>query len=336
MKKFYLNNLLTALLLLCCTAATAHDFEVDGIYYNIEDATAKTVEVTYKGDYYATYDEYSGAVNIPATVKYNGKTYSVTTIGENAFGLCYNLKSVTIPNSVTCINGDAFTHCTGLTSVTIPTKVTYIGHYAFFGCTSLTSLAIPGSVTFIGNEAFRCCSNLTSIIVAEGNKVFDSRNNCNAIIETSTHTLIVGSNNTIIPNGVKCIGFGAFDGCSGLTSVTLPGSVRSFESDAFDNCSNLTTIISLIPAEDLFGYDTNWLGGVNPEALTLYVPYGAKKTYEETRGWWEFTNIVEMDPTSIDKIDTGAESTITYDLNGRSVSNPTKGIYIVNGKKVVF
>lgn len=109
MKKFYLYSLLTALLLLCSTVASAHDFEVDGIYYNITDATAKTVEVTYSGSYSSS--EYTGAETIPSTVTYNGTTYSVTSIGEWAFDNCTGLTSVTIPNSVTSIGGNAFYSC---------------------------------------------------------------------------------------------------------------------------------------------------------------------------------------------------------------------------------
>ena len=167
---------------------------------------------------------------------------SVTSIGEYAFYQCSGLTSVTIGNSVTSIGEQAFRGCTGLTSVTIPNSVTSIGSSAFRGCTGLTSVTIPNSVTSIGNYAFSNCSSLTSIIVENGNTVYDSRNDCNAIIETATNTLIVGCPNTIIPNSVTSIGEYAFYQCSGLTSVTIPNSVTSIGYRAFYGCSGLTSV----------------------------------------------------------------------------------------------
>ena len=121
MKKTYLKQLLTALLLLCCAVVTAEDFGVGGIYYNITDGTNLTVEVTYRGTYSYDYlNEYSGSVIIPASVAYDGFIYSVTSIGYNAFCDCRSLTSVTIPNSVTSIGYAAFYNCASLTSVTIP------------------------------------------------------------------------------------------------------------------------------------------------------------------------------------------------------------------------
>ena len=116
--------------------------------------------------------------------------------------------------------------CTGLTSVTIPEGVTSIGGRAFSGCSGLTSITIPEGVTSIGSGAF-ACSSLSSIVVESGNSVYDSRDNCNAIIQTSTNELIVGCKNTVIPEGVTSIGWSAFRGCSGLTSITIPSSVTS-------------------------------------------------------------------------------------------------------------
>ena len=167
---------------------------------------------------------------------------SVTSIGWSAFFGCSGLTSVTIPNSVTSIASHAFQRCSGLTSVTIPNSVTSIGYYAFDGCSGLTSVTIPNSVTSIDEGAFSGCSGLTSIKVENGNEKYDSRNNCNAIIETSSNTLIAGCKNTIIPNSVTSIGSGAFYNCSGLTSVTIPSSVTSIGNDAFSGCSGLTSV----------------------------------------------------------------------------------------------
>ena len=108
----HLRHLFTALSLLCATIATAHDFTVDGIYYNIVSSSAKTVRVTYKGTSYSQYsDEYSGVVVIPESVVYNGVDYSVTIIEGYAFYNCTSLTSITIPNSVTSISSGAFERC---------------------------------------------------------------------------------------------------------------------------------------------------------------------------------------------------------------------------------
>ena len=134
-----------------------------------------------------------------------------------------------------------FENCSSLTSITIPPKVTDIGSWAFSGCSSLTSVTIPQSVTTIYQSQFDYCRELTTINVESGNMFYDSRDNCNAIIEKASNTLISGCKNTIIPNSVTCIGEGAFRGCSGLTSVTIPNSVTSIGLGAFYGCS-LTSV----------------------------------------------------------------------------------------------
>ena len=167
---------------------------------------------------------------------------SVTKIGNYVFNGCTGLTGIVIPNSVTLIDG-AFTDCTGLTSIVIPDSVTGIGGRAFSGCTGLTSIVIPDSVTEIGSYAFSGCTGLTNIVVSEGNKVYDSRDNCNAIIETESNTLIAGCINTVIPGSVTEIGDFAFDGCTGLTSIVIPDSVTSIGGDAFRDCTGLTSIV---------------------------------------------------------------------------------------------
>ena len=167
---------------------------------------------------------------------------SVTSIGDYAFADCYGLTSITIPNSVTSIGDNAFSGCHFLTSINIPSSVTCIGDSAFAGCSGLTSITIPASVTSIGRNAFSGCSGLTTIVVESENTVYDSRNNCNAIINTSTKALVAGCKNTIIPNNVTSIGEGAFAGCSGLTSIIIPNSVTNIGSYAFSGCSGLTSI----------------------------------------------------------------------------------------------
>ena len=167
---------------------------------------------------------------------------SVASIGNAAFSYCESLTSVTIPDSVMSIGNEAFFYCTSLTSVTIPDSVTSIGASAFDTCKCLKSITIPDSVMSIGNGVFSWCTSLMSIKVNINNKCYDNRNNCNAIIETSTNTLISGCQTTFIPDSVTSIGDYAFDGCTELKSVTIPDSVTSIGEDAFFCCTGLTSV----------------------------------------------------------------------------------------------
>jgi len=173
------------------------------------------------------------------TITFDGP---VTSIGDEAFNRCSFLTSITIPESVMSIGRWAFCQCDALTSIAIPDGVTSIGDYAFRNCTSLTSITIPNSVTNIGRWVFAFGSSLTSIVVEKNNTTYDSRNNCNAIIETATNTLVAGCHNTIIPNSVTSIGSYAFAGCSSLLSITIPDGVTSIGDRAFRNCTSLTSI----------------------------------------------------------------------------------------------
>ena len=333
---------------------------------------------------------------------------SVTSIGDHAFSYCSGLTSITIPNSVTSIGWYAFYWCSGLTSIEIPNSVTSIGYSAFMYCSGLTSITIPNSVTGIGNSAFSRCSNLNSIVVDAGNTYYDSRNNCNAIIETATGTLIAGCKNTVIPNSVTSIGEGAFGRCLGLTSITIPNSVTSIGDDAFSYCSGLTSIeipnsvtsigdwafyccsgltSITIPnsvtsiGKQAFGVCEgltsvtlgNSVTSIGKEAFsgcrgltnitmksstppttessvfahcsnltTVYVPKGAKEAYNVEP--WNSYEIVEMVDTSIaaaPTVDSQKINAPVYDLNGRRVGTSDaiaalpKGVYIVNGKKVM-
>ena len=181
---------------------------------------------------YYTFDESTGLL----TVSGEGEMWGRRFDGNS------EIKTVVVEDGVTSIGNGTFYCCTGLTSITIPDSVTSIGSLAFYCCTGLTSITIPDSVTSIGNSAFYCCTGLTSVTVDSNNKKYDSRNNCNAIIETESNTLITGCKNTIIPDGVTSIGDTAFYYCTGLTSITIPDSVTSIGSGAFEGCTGLTSI----------------------------------------------------------------------------------------------
>ena len=395
------KQLLLFFLMMLPLVASADPVIIDGIWYNLtaETKQAEVTNNPYASNYSGsiiipekvTYEsvEYSVTSIGELAFYWSGITSvsipnSVTSIGEQAFYLCESLTSITIPNSVTNISKKAFESCSGLTSVnipnslkwiekgtfagcknltsiTIPNSVTLIGKEAFESCSGLTSLTIPNSVTNIGDGAFRGCSGLTSITVEEGNSTFDSRDNCNAIIETSTNQLILGCQNTKIPNSVTSIGERAFYGCSGLTSLTIPNSVTSIGYDAFESCFNLTSVtipnsvtsiksfaffgnpnlsvvVSLIENPFSISYvfgDYSGSGDYFNNA-TLYVPVGTKEKYQATDGWKDFVNIVEGTPTSIKVIENIQNKNATiYDLNGVRLSTPKKGINIINGQKVV-
>ena len=247
---------------------------------------------------------YSGAYTIPDGIE---------SISGFAFEFCSGLTSVTIPNSVTSIGWGAFHECTGLTNVTIPNSVKSIGNIAFSGC-SLTSVTIPNSVTSIESNAFGYCSGLTSMVVENGNTVYDSRDNCNAIIETSTNKLISGCKNTIIPYSVTRIGAGAFEYCSGLTNVTIPNSVTSIENHAFDDCSDLTSVtignsVTRIGAGAFYqciGLTSITCHAEVPptcgndafknvdKSILVYVPNNSVKAYQTADVWKDFENILPI------------------------------------------
>ncbi len=218
----------------------------------------------------------------------------ITTNGT--FSGCSSLTSVTLSSSLQRIANSMFQDCSALTHIDIPATVTTIGQDAFKGCSSLTSIVIPASTTTIYNTAFNNCHSLQSIVVEPENTVYDSRNACNAIIKTETNELVIGCDNTEIPDDVVTIGANAFYGRSQMTTIVLPASVTSIGSTAFMGCGgvmemhvNATTPPSL--GNGVFGGSP---AAVNP-GIPVYVPCESIEDYQNTTGWSSFTNYQESD-----------------------------------------
>ena len=215
--------------------ASAYDAEIDGIYYNFNGDEA---EVTFMDD---DFSSYSGDVSVPASVEYKGKTYHVTAIGDYAFAYCDELASCSLPEGIKSLGKMSFDNCDIMTSIKLPESLTSIGVAAFLG-SGLTAVYIPKGVTFIDIEAFVYCNDMATITVDGENKVYDSRNDCNAIIETATNRLIAGCKNTVIPDDVTCIAEYSF-GSEGMTSIFIPKGVTVIEEDAITGSPDLESIV---------------------------------------------------------------------------------------------
>ena len=215
----------------------------------------------------------------------------IITIGDHAFGYAYSLAEIIIPDNVRYIGKQAFEHCYSLDSIVLPNSLEEIGNFSFGACISLKSIIIPNSVTRIINNPFANCSSLDTIIVADSNAYYDSRNNCNAIIETATNTLVAGCNSTIIPSTITKIRYYAFKGFSQLMSIIVPSSVEYIGEKAFGDCKNLTSITCEAITPPTLGITVfEWIDKSTP----LYVPAESVDLYKAADQWKEFTNILPI------------------------------------------
>lgn len=269
---------------------------------------------------------------------------NVTEIGFNAFNGCSNLKTVKLSNNITSLNQGVFNECSSLESVIIPNGVKSIGKFAFEGCSSLGSINLPETLEEIGEQAFFGCSSLkqlfipknfvrfgkdenntywsfiygctslTSIVVDKDNHVFDSRDNCNAIIETASNTLVAGCITTKIPEGITVIGSWAFGGFHDLTSITLPHSLNRIEQSAFNgsglreitlpenvtyigayafsSCNSLKDFYCC--AEKVLEAENSAFGNTNLKEVTLHVPAASVSAYQATGPWKNFKEIMAL------------------------------------------
>ena len=284
---------------------------------------------------------FKGIAKIVSSISYKGSYYEVLEIGSDSFRDCSILTSITISNKVRTINFRAFDNCINLTTIVLPNSMITIGYGAFDSCkklkdiiipnsvqiiddyafheSGLTSITIPNSIKSIIPTAFLGCP-ITSIIVNKENQYFDSRDNCNAIIETSSNCLIVGCENTIIPesvtsignhafggctglpsinisNNITSIGYATFSGCTGLSSINIPSSVSNLGLAAFHGCLGLKYIHCQVKDPNIVYYPdwgvTDVFSNETYKNAQLFVPKGTIDAYKSTKPWKQFVNIKE-------------------------------------------
>ena len=237
----------------------------------------------------------------------------LTTIGDQAFYDCSRLTSVVLPETVTAIGASAFQYCFYLSSIRLSENLENIASDAFWNCVRLTSIRIPAKVNSIGDTVFGYCTQLADVSVDPANTVFDSREGCNAIVETSTNTLYQAFVSTRIPSTVTTIGRFAYSYVAGLTELRIPSNVTALAGVSVFSCGDLRSVV--LPAElttighQSFDYcdslKTVKVGMTVPPAITqrtfnsrtyatLYVPTGCKEAYLAADYWKEFKQIVEF------------------------------------------
>ena len=304
MKKLFLLSVLMLLPLL----ASADAVEINGIYYNLIEK-GEVAEVTKNPN------KYSGSVVIPESVVYEGNTYNVTSIGEDAF-IGSGLTSVVIPNSVTTIGNYAFYNCKGLTSINIPNSVTSIGESSFCACRGLTSLTIPNSLTYISGSAFEECSGLITVTIPSSVTTIGLRSfrNCTSLTSVT------------IPNSLSIIGTQAFNGCSSLTTVTLGSGINKINTQAFSDCKELKDIYCLKESNPWTSSDAFKDSYI--EYATLHVPANSINVYKTAVPWKNSKNIVALDGETTEAKKC-ATPTISYQWGQLSFSCDTEGVTFV-------
>lgn len=274
----------------------------------------------------------------------------------NGWNISQCTKKIIVNEGVTSIGNFMFICFSNLEDVVLPGSLISIGHFAFNECNSLSSVFIPAQVSFLGESAFYDCP-LEKIVVDEGNSVFDSRENCNAIIETSSNKLVVGGCNSYIPGSIKVIGEASFME-SNIAAVKIPSSVTEIEKSAFRECANLREV-GISPSVEVIG-DYAFFGCNNLEVVEvgwtvpplisqyvffraskkcLIVPEGYVEAYREASEWRDFEKIITMTGIKHNVI-TECDNNRIFDLYGRlfpgEAGNTNSGIYVTDRKKVIL
>ena len=302
---------------------TCKTFEGVSMVFKVLDPVAMTCQVG--NDTLAIDPATTGTVTIPNVAC----KYSVVGIGRSAFFGCSEVTAIWLPESIQFIGDYAFYGCSKLGKIQIPKAVYAIGNGCFGGCSSLTEVegpyipgigdlippsanliiigykasddnydvVIPRPVTSIGTRTFSCLPAIRSMRVEEGNTVYDSRDYCNAIILTSTNTLIAGCQRTVIPETVTSIAAYAFEGHTGLAAINIPKAVNAIGDNAFEGCTGILTVTSYV--ETPFAFADNVFSETTYQDATLLVPAGKMSVYQATGGWKNFKNIVEMTSENI-------------------------------------
>jgi hypothetical protein len=296
------------------------------------------------------------------TVWYNNQLDGIVYAGKNLYkhkGPMPENTSIVIKEGTYSITPKAFYDCSGLTAITMPNSLMTIGYEAFEGCTGLTTVSIPSNVEYIGELAFNRCNGLTTIHVDSENKVYDSRENCNAIIETTTNRLITGCQNTVIPNSVTKIFDSAFHNCIGLTTMSIPNSVSSIGNSAFEGCDRISEItigkgitemgentFSNCPAlKNIYLYAQE-LPAITPATFentiyqnaTLHVPADAVEDYSWTDPWSNFYRIIALadsDPKPMGIINISNDDMngeCYYSIDGKQLNKSQRGLNIIRMK----
>ena len=210
----------------------------------------------------------------------------ITSIGEYAFGYCESLTYVNFRNPIESIEVCAF-RGSGLYHIYFPLHLTYLGNLAFGECNNLETVYLPASVISMDGNPFAYCKNLENIFVHDANPVFDSRDNCNAIVHTETNKLVSGCQSTVIPETVTTIGHLAFGGAD-FTDFTIPETVGHIDHSAFAFCNNLATLTLLSTNPPTMGMSV--FDGV--DNFRILVPCAAVETYQGAEGWSDFASII--------------------------------------------
>ena len=253
------------------------------------------------------------------------------------------ITALAIPENLSKIKDYAFVCCSGLISLTIPSSVTYIGEDAFYNCSQLKYVNMPNSITAIGNSAFSRCIKLNTVD-------FDATN-CTSM-GSSSNPVFDGCSvltNVNIGENVKTIPDYAFSGCTAVSSFTIPDKVNSIGTCAFENCTGLKSITSKSPKPANITLGSTVFKGVPTSTCVLFIPKGSLMDYVTAPQWVEFLNIEEKEISGIEDVVADKEfdgTYVVYDLNGILKLTTTdfaeirntldKGIYIINGKKVLI